>query len=192
MIELNNIKCISIDEFLNIYNLKILTNLISAFRCDKNLEIEEYLKRNAIEFNKKHQAMTFILLDNKNKINGYFSLSIKPITIKKNLLSKNRLKKLLRIANLTEEENEINPSAYLIAQLGKLSHSNLNIDTIFAFINYYISEAQKICGGVVEFLESENNQKLINMYTARGFRIFNARKSTGNQDRKLIQMYRLI
>ena len=45
---------------------------------------------------------------------------------------------------------------------------------------------------MVEFLESENNDKLVKMYQNKGFKIFNVRKSKSGEERKLIQMYRLI
>lgn len=45
---------------------------------------------------------------------------------------------------------------------------------------------------MIEFLEAENETKLIKLYENRGFKIFNIRKSKSGEDRKLIQMYRLI
>ena len=98
----------------------------------------------------------------------------------------------MRISEIDEENNTVNPSAYLIAQLGKKDGSLIDIDKIFRFINITIERIQKSCGGVVEFLESENNDKLVKMYQDIGFKTFNIRKSKSGEDRKLIQMYRLI
>ena len=42
------------------------------------------------------------------------------------------------------------------------------------------------------FSLSENNEKLVSLYQRRGFKIFNIRKSKSGEERKLIQMYRLI
>ena len=86
----------------------------------------------------------------------------------------------------------MNPAAYLIAQLGKCDGANINIDAIFEVIDIVVSRIQKSCGGVVEFLESENEEKLVNMYQSKGFKTFNIRRSKSSEDRKLIQMYRLI
>jgi hypothetical protein len=63
---------------------------------------------------------------------------------------------------------------------------------IFYFLDKNIIDIQNSCGGVVEFLESENNSKLIDMYQNKGFRVFNIRQSSGSGERKLVQMYRLI
>lgn len=81
-------------------------------------------------------------------------------------------------------------------EIGKFQCASLNelleINVIFDFIHYYIYEAKKLCGGVIEFLESENNHKLINMYQDIGFKTFNIRKSKSGEERKPVQMYRLI
>ena len=107
-------------------------------------------------------------------------------------MSNNEFKKILRITEVDPEDMSLNPAAYLVAQLAKKDESEIDIDVIFKFINYYINEVQEICGGVIEFLESENKEKLINLYRNIGFKIFNIRKSKSGEDRKLIQMYRLI
>lgn len=53
-------------------------------------------------------------------------MSLKPISIKSDILSNSELKKILRIAELETENNTLNPVAYLIAQLGKYDKSNIN------------------------------------------------------------------
>ncbi len=97
-----------------------------------------------------------------------------------------------RIADVNYENNTITPAAFLIAQLGKKDNSDINIDEIFYFLDKNIIDIQNACGGVVEFLESENNDKLLSLYKNKGFKIFNIRKSKSGEERKLIQMYRLI
>jgi len=192
MIRFDNISCFSINELFKINNEDEIIAYLNGFVCNKNIEIESYLKNNSIDFNKKHQAMTYLLFDRNRDVIAYFALSVKPISIKCEQLSNNELKKLLRIAEIDINDNSLNPSAYLIAQLGKKDGSIINLDMIFKFVNYYINAAQDICGGVVEFLESENNDRLIQLYKDKGFKIFNIRKSKSGEERKLIQMYRLI
>ena len=185
-------ECYSIPELLNEYTENQIQTIINSFVSLKNSEIQDFLIKNSIDFTKKHQAITYLIFDLNSNLMGYFTLAIKPIEISANLLSGNALKKILRISEIDEEDNTVNPSAYLIAQLGKNESAKINIDDIFEMINYYINGFQNGCGGVVEFLESENSQKLIDMYKDRGFKIFSIRKSKSCEDRKLIQMYRLI
>lgn len=192
MIRFDNISCFSLNELLKINSESEFKTYMNGFVCNKNVEIESYLKNNSLEFNKKHQAMTYLLFDEAKDVIAYFALSVKPISIRSEQLSNNELRKLLRITEIDTNDNSLNPAAYLIAQIGKKDNSTINLDTIFRFVNYYINDAQDICGGVVEFLESENNEKLIDMYKDRGFKTFNIRKSKSGEDRKLVQMYRLI
>lgn len=192
MIRFDNISCFSLNELLKVNNESEIKTYLNSFVCNKNTEIESYLKNNSLEFNKKHQAMTYLLFDKNKEVIAYFTLSVKPISIRSEQLSKNELKKLLRITEIDINDNSLNPAAYLIAQLGKKDNSVINLDTIFRFVNYYINDAQDICGGVVEFLESENSDKLIALYQTKGFKIFNIRKSKSGEERKLVQMYRLI
>ena len=123
---------------------------------------------------------------------AYFALSIKPIRFDINTLSNTALKRLERILEVDLLDNTITPSAYLIAQLGKSDDAQIDINDIFYFLDNNIIDIQNACGGVVEFLESENNDKLIALYQNRGFKIFNIRKSKSGEERKLVQMYRLI
>lgn len=109
-----------------------------------------------------------------------------------NRLSNTALKRLQRISEVDLIDNSITPSAYLIAQLGKVDNAKIDINDIFYFLYNNIIDIQNACGGVVEFLESENNDKLVKMYQGIGFKTFNIRKSMSGEDRKLIQMYRLI
>lgn len=180
-------------EFLDSYGKSAIDNIVKDFICKKNIEIQKFLIENSYDFSVKYQAITYFILSKEtNNIEAYFTLSIKPIIIDSATISKNTLKKLLRISELDEENNTVNPFAYLIAQLGKKDGSLIDIDKIFGFINVTIEKIQKSCGGVVEFLESENEEKLVSMYQRKGFKTFNIRKSKSGEDRKLIQMYRLI
>ena len=184
--------CYSMPELFSKYDINNIKNNISRFLCSKNLEVQKFLTNNAIEFTVKHQAVTYLIYDNSNILSAYFTLAIKPIVISVETLSKNNLNRILRISDIDNISNTVNPSAYLIAQLGKADESTININDIFEFINYYINEFQNGCGGVVEFLESESNDKLISIYQSIGFKTFNIRKSKSGEDRKLVQMYRLI
>lgn len=57
-----------------------------------------------------------------------------------------------------------------------------------------IYDLQYSAGGMVMFLESENNEKLLNFYVAQnGFKIFDIRKRSGAEDPdKLVQMLRVM
>ena len=189
----NSYVCASIPELSSDFSYEELQSMFYGFVCTKNNEIERFLKEYAIEFVKKCQAVSYVIFDTiKNEVVAYFTLTVKPICFEIKNLSNTTLKRMERIAEINYENNTIIPAAYLIAQLGKKDNSNINIDEIFYFLDKNIIDIQNSCGGVVEFLESENNNKLITMYQSKGFKIFNIRKSKSGEERKLIQMYRLI
>ena len=189
----DNYVCVSIPELSFDYSYEEIQNMLYDFVCTKNNEIERFLKVDAIEFVKKCQAISYVIFDtNINKVVAYFTLAVKPICFEIKTLSNTTLKRMERIAEINFENNTITPAAYLVAQHGKKDNSNIYIDDIFYFLDKNIIDIQNACGGVVEFLESEDNDKLINLYQNRGFKTFNIRKSKSGADRKLVQMYRLI
>ena len=193
MYNYKNYLCFSISELLRKYSKEELQTKFNVFSCQKNKEIELFIKNDAINFSLKHQSVSYIIFDTTvNRVVAYFALSIKPIRFDINTLSNTALKRLERISEVDLLDNTITPSAYLIAQLGKSDDAQIDINDIFYFLDNNIIDIQNACGGVVEFLESENNDKLIALYQNRGFKIFNIRKSKRGEERKLVQMYRLI
>lgn len=193
MYNYKNYLCFSISELLRRYSKEELQTKFNVFSCQKNKEIELFIKNNSISFSLKHQSVSYIIFDTTvNRVVAYFALSIKPIRFDINTLSNTALKRLERISEVDLIDNTITPSAYLIAQLGKSDDAQIDINDIFYFLDNNIIDIQNACGGVVEFLESENNDKLIALYQNRGFKIFNIRKSKSGEERKLVQMYRLI
>ena len=193
MYSYKNYLCLNISELLKKYNKEELQVKFDDFSCSKNKEIELFIRNNAINFFVKHQSVSYIIFDTiTNCVVAYFALSIKPIRFDINSLSNTTLKRLQRISEVDSIDNSITPSAYLIAQLGKADNSKIDINDIFYFLDNNVIDIQNACGGVVEFLESENNEKLISLYQNKGFKTFNIRKSKSGEDRKLIQMYRLI
>lgn len=53
------------------------------------------------------------------KLLGYFTLALKPLTIRGEAVSNTTKRKLLRVSEIDEKSDTYTMSAYLIAQLGK-------------------------------------------------------------------------
>ena len=97
-----------------------LVKLLSGFSCPKNPDVERFLKKSAIAFTKKNQSVTYLVFSKDNgKMLGYFTLALKPLTIRGETVSNTTKRKLLRISELDESSDTYTMSAYLIAQLGK-------------------------------------------------------------------------
>lgn len=97
-----------------------LIQLLSGFSCPKNPDVEHFLKKNAIEFTKKNQSVTYLVFSKDNgEMLGYFTLALKPLTIRGETVSNTTKRKLLRVSELDVKSDTYTMSAYLIAQLGK-------------------------------------------------------------------------
>ncbi|MBQ6435207.1 MAG: GNAT family acetyltransferase, partial [Synergistaceae bacterium] len=55
-----------------------------------------------------------------------------------------------------------------------------------------IYQAKYLLGGVIEFLECEDNEALMNFYERNGFRFFNSRVTQGESPHKLNQLLKFI
>ena len=105
-----------------------LVRMLSDFSCPKNPDVEYFLKKNAIEFTKKNQSVTYLVFSNdEGELIGYFSIALKPLTVRGETVSNTVKRKLLRISELDEKSQTYTMSAYLIAQLGK---NLLKVETI--------------------------------------------------------------
>ena len=95
-----------------------------------NPDVERFLKQQAIEFAKKHQAVTYLVLSLEDaELLGYFSITIKPLVVKAEPFSNTVKRKLARFSEIDKNEQTYNLAAYLIAQLGK----NFNDKAIHLF-----------------------------------------------------------
>jgi len=172
-----------------------LNEILSEFSCPINPDVERFLLQSSIEFTKKDQSVTYLVFTQDNvELVGYFSITIKPISVLASSLSKTMCKKISRVSVLNEDTNTYAASAYLIAQLGKNFalpiERRIDGNALLDFALSNILRAKYFLGGVVEFLECEDKEPLIKFYTGNGFKIFNSRITKDNL--KLCQLLKFI
>ena len=193
----------NIRQYLNSENPKLgedrLIREISEFSCPQNHDVERFLKDSAIEFTKKSQSVTYLVFSlNSMKLVGYFTIALKPLTIRGETVSNTVKRKLLRISELDEKSDTYTMSAYLIAQLGKNYADGRNEDItgkeLIELAWTVIEDAQYMLGGIVAFLEAENEEKLLSFYRNNRFSQFDTRQTTSNPDdpHELVQLLRLL
>ena len=141
------------------------------------------MSHNAIEFTKKDQSVTYLVFDDEDaSLVGYFSLTVKPISIRASNISKTMAKKLSRVSILNEETQSYTTAAYLIAQLGKNyslpMNKQISGNILLGFALETISSIKYSVGGVIEFLECEDNEFLLSFYTKNHFKPFDTRITT--------------
>ena len=160
-----------------------LIQILSEFSCEKNPDVERFLKKSSIEFTKKNQSITYIVLSiDDGELLGYFTIALKPLTVRGETVSNTVKKKLLRISELDEETQTYTMSAYLIAQLGKNFTNGANekitgAELLEAAWNK-VEEIQYQAGGVVTFLEANDDAKLLSFYNDNKFVKFDTRQTT--------------
>lgn len=178
---------------------KDLVQILSEFSCEKNPDVEKFLKQSSIEFAKKNQSVTYIVLSVEDgELLGYFTIALKPLVVRGETVSNTVKKKLLRISELNKETQTYTMSAYLIAQLGKNFSNGANERITGAELLEAawkkIEEIQYQAGGVVAFLETSNNAKLLSFYNDNRFTQFDTRQtiSRDQEEHELVQLLRLL
>lgn len=177
----------------------MLDKVLSGFSCPKNPDVERFLKNSAIEFAKKSQSVTYLVFSVESKeLLGYFTLALKPLTVRGETVSNTVKRKLLRVSELDEKTDTYTMSAYLIAQIGKNYKNGRNEKItgkeLVELAWTVIEDAQYMLGGMVAFLEAENEEKLLSFYRDNRFSQFDTRETASgtSEPHKLVQLLRLL
>ena len=201
----NDVTVFNIREYLSAKGDKDLgedelRHVLSEFFCDKNADVERFLKEQSIEFTKKNQSVTYLVFANEDAaLVGYFTLAIKPISVNAENFSNTMKRKIARVSELDEENGTYTLSAYLIAQLGKNFANGVNRrvtgEQLLQAAVETIKELQYMAGGMVVFLEAENDEKLMYFYEVEnGFKRFDTKKvKTGAENGHiLVQLLKIL
>ena len=77
----------------------MLWQVFSTFSCEKNADVERFLLQQSINFTKKNQSVTYIVITpEQGQIVGYFTITIKPITVNADNFSNTIKKKIARVS----------------------------------------------------------------------------------------------
>ena len=165
----------------------------------KNPDVEKFLRKNAIDFTKKSQSVTYLVFSAEDaELLGYFTIAMKPLTIRGETVSNTVKRKLLRISELDEHSKTYTMSSFLIAQLGKNYANGANTritgDELLEATWKKVEEMQYMGGGLVVFLEAGNEEKLLSFYKANRFSQFDARLAASGEKghHELMQLLRLL
>ena len=195
---------VNIREYLALGNDKeagepALLELLSGFSCPKNPDVERFLKKSAIEFTKKNQSVTYLVVSAEDvRLLGYFTLALKPLTVRGETVSNTVKRKLMRISELDEKSDTYTMSAYLVAQLGKnfteSEGKEITGEELLKLAWDKIKEIQYLGGGMVTFLEAENEEKLLTFYHDNRFSQFDTRQTASDTDEphELVQLLRML
>lgn len=156
----------NVDILLSGFSTKTIRN---GEQTDLNPDIENFLKKNAIQFAKEKKSVTYLVCDrNTGLLLGYFTLTHKSIEIPPDGLSKTKLRTLEKFSRYHEKLNAYTVSAFLIAQFGK----NYQVDNgnritgsdLMQLVDQELFELQHRVGGGLKYLDCEADAHLINFY----------------------------
>ncbi len=167
--------------------------VLSDFSCPLNYEIENFVKKNAVDFAKRKISITHLVMNETGGLSAVFTLAHKAVEISNIGLSSSTRKRLGRFAQLDQSTNSYTISAFLIAQFSKnFSESVDKIPSgiqLMENVTKVLQSVQHEVGGGVMYLECEDKTKLLSFYenAQNGFRVFNERFSNADQT-KYIQL----
>lgn len=158
---------------------------------DLNPDIENFLKKNALQFAREKKSITYLVCDEDDgSLLGYFTITHKSVEVPPDGLSKTYIKKVERYAQLHKELKSYIVSGFLIAQFGK----NYSVDAgnritgseLMHLCNRELYELQHRLGGGLEYLDCEAHAELIDFYEKKqNFRLFGERISEKDGKRYL-------
>ena len=134
------VSVIKILDMIKDVGIEKTEEIISSFSTKRdsdeaplNLDIENFLKKNAIQFSKEKKSITYLVCDEDDgSLLGYFTLTHKAVEIPSTGLGKTSIRELERHAHLHKILNAYVVSAFLIAQLGK----NYQVDNGKRYLQY--------------------------------------------------------
>lgn len=143
-----------------------------------NKDVEFFLHERCIEFEKvslSRTTLAFSSYKGESVLAGYFSISSKPLTISKknwHRLSKSVQHKLMPMGYKTEQENYA-VSSILLGQLGmNFQYHDIRLITgsqLLSLAYKTIKAANEVIGGLVLYVEADNEPHLREFYTSNGF-----------------------
>ena len=174
-----------ISELAAEYGDAFVRNVVSAFTCRFNSEVDDFLSGNALDFARRKVSVTELVFDNATQLcAGYFTLAVKPLQIPASALSSTQRRRVERFSKLDLQSDTYTVAAYLIAQFGKnykAGDAAISGAELLSFAMNHIRRAQEEIGGQIVFLEMEHgNCKLATFYEKCGFAQFGERHAVEN------------
>ncbi len=192
-------KIASLADMIEAIGEEKVKSILADFSCPLNPEVEKFIRGTAAVFEKQGISKTkliFAQYKGAPVLVGYFTLSNKFLQIPAKGLSSSWKKRIGKFAVKNNEVECYQIAAPLIAQLGKNFQNEYNTlisgNELLKMAVDSISEAQRIIGGKIAYLECEDIEKLKSFYRTNGFYEFGKRalekSETDLKGEYLIQM----
>ena len=138
---------------------------LSSFSVVRNPDVENFIRRNAFNYQKSHNARTYIIVDDSFLLSGYFTLSLACMVIPENI-SKSLKKKMQGLGRYSAET----VPCFLLGQIARedtTPRNMLHLSDILDIAINYVLNAQDIIGG--RFISLDCIDDLVPLYEKHGF-----------------------
>lgn len=186
-------RTINLTDMLNEIGEDKTNEIFSDFSCPKDCDIEFFIKKKAIPFEKAGISKTYLiyaLVDDQARWVGYYSLSRKPLFFKDGLSVKE--KKLFygtkfRVETGIASSPILNSGdkcidSILLGQLSKNYHDGndkyITGDVLINLAFERIAEWYQMCGGITMHLDCRNIPYIKKFYERHGFVCYNKRETS--------------
>ena len=178
------------------------SRVLSPFVCPLNSDVEDFAHSRAIEFAKQRIAITYLVFayqGDEAYFAGYYAIANKFISILGSVLSKTMQRKIRKFSQYDARLQRYMISMPLIAQLGKNYADYLPVQVLgsdlLAMALERVKEVEHLIGGKTVYIECNNQPKLHEFYSRKGFIAFNERlkekSKDGDESDVLIQMLKI-
>ena len=153
----------SLNQLLAAYPEEDIERVFSGFRCSRDTDLETFLHKQAIPYDKRELARVYVALTSENHVVGYFSLSMRCGIVPKDSRISRSMYKHLNVQSETDVAQ-----MYLIGQLGRADGSEKGFGKqLMADAMGLIREANAIIGCPVVRIDCK--PELMEYYTGYGF-----------------------
>lgn len=138
--------------------------ILSTFKCSKDRDLEDFLVKRAVDFERRWIARTYLVTEIDNmKIVAYFSVALKCMYIPQDAPVSNNLKKRMNVDGRTGVAQ-----SYLIGQISRSDNSEKGIGSdILDYAVDIIRKAAELVGCRMIRLDCKDG--LVSFYERNGF-----------------------
>ena len=109
----------SLLQLLNARGEDEVSDVLSSFRCERNKDIEDFVRYNAFDFNLRGFCASYLVFDtDAAALVGFYALALKIASIPENVVSKTAHKKLASFGELRPETGCFDLPCVLLAHHG--------------------------------------------------------------------------
>ena len=159
------LECTELREFMDLVGEDKALQALSSFSVKRNPDVENFIRTNAVAYEKSDNARTYLVTNENDDILGYFSLALSVVDIPPGI-SKAMMKKMRGFGRYSADS----VPCYLLRQLARddnASHNDLMMRDFIDFAIEYVIAAKQYVGG--RFLLIDCVDDLVDLYERHGF-----------------------